>query len=115
MVGAPVVADVVTTSSTRPAASPGSSGVVSSRRSNTAMTAMTLLNGSQFQVPIVPSVPSATQVHQLLAVWHNESGAVSAPPSAPDALPIGRHAAPVTVPVTHPGVVDLTVVAEGPA
>src|SRR3954469_6451997 len=117
MVGAPAVADVVTTSSTRPAASPGSSGVVSSRRSNTAMTAMTLANGSQLHVPIVPSTASATQVHQLLVVasWHNESAGVLVPPSAPAEVPIGRQASPLLIPETQPGVVDFTVVADGPA
>src|SRR3954454_20167643 len=96
---------------------PGSNGVVSSNRSNTAMTAVTLANGSQFQTPSFGFIGSgAAQVHQLfaLACRQSPSGGASAssvPPSAASAIrPFGKQASPATIPVTHSGVSGLIVV-----
>ena len=77
---------------------------------------MTLVNGSQLQTPIVPSVASATQVHQFWAVAsrHSESTGSPTPPS-PASPPIGRHAVPLAIPDMQSGVSALTVVAVGPA
>src|SRR3954471_716983 len=113
-VGEPPVAEVVITPLT--GSMPGSNGAVSSNRSNTAITAVTLANGSQFHVPMLGSVASAPQVHQLLALACRQSvsggrSASNVPPSAPSAIrPFGRQASPETIAVTHSGVSALIVV-----
>ena len=88
--------------------------MVSSSRSNTAMTAETLLNGEQSQFPVMPvmSAPSGTQLHQFMALAcrHSPSGGVIVAMS-----PIGRQASLPTMPAAQSGVSAVTVVGAPPA
>ena len=95
---------------------PGSNGAVSSNRSNTAMTAVTLANGSQFQVPtsgpcvgdagapvVVRARLPAQAVRRDIRI---ERAAVRGVGHAA----AGRQASPETIPVLQSGVSGLTVV-----
>src|SRR6476469_1740767 len=102
-----------------PAASPGSSGVVSSRRSNTAATDRTLANGSQFQAPADGSFIGSVwaQLHQWLALASRQTesgGMASVPASASADLPIGRQASPVATAPVQSGVPGVIIVENGP-